>query len=176
MVPYTLEDVLAVLGEVAPHDWKAFFHARIDLPTARAPLGGLEAAGWRLTYRETPTRFLKLSEQAGKAIDLSFSLGLVLREDGVVVDVLPDAPAARAGLAPAMRVLAVNSRRFTPDLMREAVRETRRRPDVDLVMENGDLIRPHHLAYRAGARYPALERLPDRPDLLEAIYRSAVSR
>jgi predicted metalloprotease with PDZ domain len=173
VVPYTLEDVVAGLNEVAPLDWKQFFAARIDVPSARAPMGGLAAAGWNLVYRETPTRFIKLAEQAGKAVDLTFSLGLVVREDGVVVDVLPGTPAARAGLAPGMRLVAVSGRRFTAELLRQAVRETRTRPDVDLLAENGDLFTSHHLAYRGGARYPALERIAGRPDLLEAIYRSA---
>jgi predicted metalloprotease with PDZ domain len=176
VVPYTFEDLTAALGAIAGHDWRGFFAARIDVPTARAPLGGLDAAGWRLVYRETPTRFFKLAEQADKIVDLSFSVGLVLRDDGVVLDALPGAPAALAGIAPSMKVVAVNGRRFTADRVREAVRDTRGRPDLDLLTENGDVFRTHRLAYRGGARYPALERVPGRPDLLEAIYRPAAPR
>jgi predicted metalloprotease with PDZ domain len=176
VVPYTLDDLLTTLNGVAPHDWGAFFAERIDVPTAHAPLGGLANAGWKLVYRDTPTRFFKLAEQAGKVVDLSFSLGLVLREDGWVLDVLPDSPAARAGLAPAMKVVAVSARRFSANVAREAVAETRAHPDLDLLTENGDLFRSHHLAYRGGGRYPALERLPGKPDLLEAIYKPAAPR
>jgi predicted metalloprotease with PDZ domain len=165
--------MLAALTAVAAHDWRAFFAARIDVPTTHAPLGGLTAAGWRLVYRDTPTRFFKLTEEAGKVVDLSFSVGLVLRDDGTVLDVLPDTPAARAGLAPAMRLWAVNGRHFTPELVREAVRDTASHPDLELLAENAGVFRTHHVAYRGGARYPTLERLAQRADLLESIYRPA---
>jgi predicted metalloprotease with PDZ domain len=176
VVGYTLDDLVTALHAVAPQDWAAFFAQRIDVPTARAPLGGLASAGWRLAYRDTPTRFFKLVEQAGKVVDLSFSLGLVVRDDGQLLDVLPGSPAARAGLAPSMRLVAVDGRRFTPDRLREAVRETRTRPALDLLAENGEVLRAHHLSYQGGARYPALERLPGKPDLLEAIYKPAAPR
>ena len=47
VVTYTLDDVIAALNEVQPHDWRAFFHARIDEITEHAPLGGIEGGGWR---------------------------------------------------------------------------------------------------------------------------------
>lgn len=171
VAPYTLDDVLAALAAVAPHDWRAFFSARLDAPTARAPLGGLETAGWRVVYRDTPTGFHKQAQQVGKTIDLSYSLGLLLREDGGILDAIPGAPAARAGVGPGMKVVAVNGRRFSGDVVRDAVAATRTRPDVELLVENGDFFRTHRLAYRSGPRYPALERIPGRPDLLEAILR-----
>ncbi len=167
--PYTRRDVMTTLAEITPHDWEGFFAARIDVPTSRAPLGGIEASGWRLVYREQPTGFFKSLENARKEIDLSFSLGLVVDEEGGIIDVIPDAPAAKAGIGPGMRILAVNGRRFSRTVVGDAAAATKRKPDLDLLVENGDFIRPHSVRYRGGARFPALERDERRPDLLGAI-------
>jgi predicted metalloprotease with PDZ domain len=170
--PYELDDLVRALGEVAPHDWRAFFAARLDRPTSRAPLGGFETAGWRLVYRDTPSGYQKLAEQASKVTNLIFSLGLVLEESGRIYDAMPGLPAARAGLAPGMKVIAVNGRRFSAEVIREAVRATRQRPDLELLVENADYFRSYKVSYRAGARYPTLERIAGKPDLLEAIFRA----
>jgi predicted metalloprotease with PDZ domain len=167
--PYALEDVVAALNTVALHDWRAFFAARIDVPTARAPLGGLEASGWRLVYRETPSAFLKQVEAAGKTILLSWSLGLSLKDDGTVLDAIPGLPAARAGMAPGMKVIAVNGRRFSGDVMRDAVKARR---DLELLAEGGEYFRTYKVGYRGGARYPALERIAGKEDVLGEILRA----
>jgi predicted metalloprotease with PDZ domain len=169
VVPYSLDDVVAALQAVAPHDWRGFFAARVYAITPRAPLAGIEQAGWRLVYKDTPPPFFKNAEQAAKEIDLSYSLGLVLREDGSVIDVIPGSPAAAAGLGPAMKVVAVGGRRFSRDVLRAAVQATKTRPDLDLLVESDDFFRTHHLAVRGGDRYPALERDPARPDVLGQI-------
>ena len=167
--PYTLDDVVGALNAVAANDWGAFFRARIDAPTKRAPLGGLEAAGWRLVYQETPTGFFKQGEQAAKVVNLSFSLGLLLKDDGTVLDAIPGAPAARAGVAPGMKVIAVNGRRFNPDVVKDAVRATKQRADLELLVENGEYFRAYRLGYRGGARYPMLERIAGKGDVLGEI-------
>jgi predicted metalloprotease with PDZ domain len=171
VVTYTYDDLLSALAKIAPQDWRAFFSARLDVPTARAPLGGLEAAGYRLVYQAQPSRIFKASEKAGKQIDLSFSLGMVVREDGWVADVLPGSPAARAGLAPGVRVAAVDGRRFNPDVLREAVAATRTHRQVQMLVENAEMFATHTLSYAGGARYPVLERIAGKPDVLEAIWR-----
>ncbi len=79
VVPYTFDDVVAVLNEIAPLDWRQFFQTRVYAANPRAPLGGIEGAGWRLVFQETLPDMLKSIEAAHKLTDLSFSLGLTLR-------------------------------------------------------------------------------------------------
>jgi predicted metalloprotease with PDZ domain len=170
VLPYTLEDLLAALQGVCPLDWRQFFQARVYTTSARAPLGGIENGGWRLVYKESPSTFFRHSEQATKEMDFTFSLGLVMRDDGTIIDVAQASPAARAGMAPASRLVAVNGRRLTGDVMRAAVAATKTRPDLDLLVESSDYFRNHKVSYRGGNRYPTLERDGKRPDLLTAIY------
>jgi predicted metalloprotease with PDZ domain len=170
VMPYTFEDVVTALNETAPFDWRRFFQARINAVNPRAPLGGIEGGGWRLVYNDVLPDMLKSMEGAEKFTDLSFSLGISVKEDGLIVDVIPGLPADKAGVAPGMKLVAVNGRRWTPTLLRTAVKATRTsNASLELLVENGDFFKTCVLDYRDGERYPHLERDPARPDVLEQI-------
>jgi predicted metalloprotease with PDZ domain len=156
--PYVADDVVAALEAVAPHDWRGFFATRVRALAPKAPTGGIERGGWRLAYTGARPAFYKLVEQANKEVDLTFSLGLVLKDDGTVTDVLEGAPAARAGIGPGMKVIAVGGRRYSAELLRLAVAATAKRPDLDLLVENADEFRTHRVKYAGGERYPTLVR------------------
>ena len=170
VVPYTLDDVVAVLNEVTPLDWRGFFQQRVYAVNSRAPIGGIERGGWRLVYRDTPSDMLKNAETTKKGTDLSFSLGLSVKEDGGILDVIPDLPADRAGVGPGMKLLAVNNRRWKPELLRTAIREAKDgAAPVELLVENGDVFKTCRLDFRDGERYPHLERDAAKPDVLAEI-------
>ena len=175
VVPYTLDDVVAALNQVAPFDWRGFFQQRVYAVNARAPLGGIEHSGWRLTYRDTESDMFKNHEAGKKLIDLTFSIGLVLKEDGAIADVIPGSTADRAGVGAGMRLLAVNNRRWKPELLREAIREAKGgTAPIELLVENGDVFKTCRLDYHDGERYPHLERDAAKPDLLTAIIKPRV--
>ena len=92
VVPYTYDDVVKALNEIAPYDWRGFFQQRIYEINPHAPLGGIENAGWRLVYTNELPALLKTREGQRKYTDLSFSLGLSLGADGSINDVLPGTP------------------------------------------------------------------------------------
>jgi predicted metalloprotease with PDZ domain len=170
VVPYTFSDVVAALNEVAPYDWREFFQKRIYAVNPRAPLGGIENGGWRLAYTNAVPDMLKTAESVRKFTDMSFSLGLVLNEDGGITDVLPGSPADRAGVGSAMKLVAVNGRRWTPEILREAVKEAKTNSaPVELLVENDDYFKTCRLTYHDGEKYPCLERDAARPDLLSEI-------
>jgi len=170
VVPYTLDNVIATLNEISPRDWKQFFQKRVYATNPRAPLGGIEGAGWRLAYTNTIPEMFKLSETANKLTDLTFSLGLIVKEDGAIQDVIPGSPAHKAGVAPAMKLLAVNSRRWTPEILHAAVKagQTNSTP-IELLVENEDYFIPCKLDYHEGEKYPVLERDAAKADLLAEI-------
>jgi predicted metalloprotease with PDZ domain len=92
------EDVVAALNEIAPYDWGAFFQKRVYATNPRAPLGGIEAGGWRLTYTNAVPALLKARESGRKYTDMRMSLGLIVKEDGYIQDVIPGSPADKAGV------------------------------------------------------------------------------
>ena len=170
VVPYTLDDVVAALNSVAPYDWREFFQKRVYQINTRAPLGGVENAGWHLAYTNEVSAWLKAREGARKFTDLSFSLGFTLREDGSIIDVLPGSTADKEGIGPAMKLVAVNGRRWTPEILREAVKSAAAvHTPVELLVENDDYFRTHRLRYNDGEKYPCLQRDAGKPDLLAEI-------
>ena len=94
----------------------------------------------------------------------------VKTDDNVIEDVLPDSPAAKAGLAPGMKLVAVNGRKWTKENLRDAVRATKTsKGPLDLLADNGDFFRTFGVDYHGGERYPYVERDPSKPDLVSEI-------
>jgi predicted metalloprotease with PDZ domain len=157
--PYTFDDIVATLNGVLPYDWKGFLEKRLTATDAEPPLDGITRGGWKLTYAKERSELLKASDEEQKQINLLSSIGLLLKDDGQVIDVVPGKAADKAGIGPHMKVLAVNGRHLTADRLREAIAATRAGPTtLRLLAENGDYFRTYTLEYADGERYPRLER------------------
>ena len=77
-----------------------------------------------------------------------------------------NSPAYHAGLGPGMRIVAVNGRRATDDLLRQAIDDSKGRgPAVQLIVENAGYFRTVTLADHEGERYPHLVRSSGQPFL-----------
>jgi predicted metalloprotease with PDZ domain len=170
LVPYTADDLYAALGAVVLHDWRGFFAERVYAVQPRAPLGGIEGAGWKLVYTDQPNEFQKLRARSSKRIDESFSLGVWLKDDGTIDDIVTGSPAWEAGLGPGMKLVAVGGRAWAPEAVPEAVRaaKTSKAP-ITIAAVHGDVLKTFQVNYHEGERYPHLERDASRPDLLAAI-------
>jgi len=169
--PYTLEQLTRALNEVAAYDWQRFFDERVYAVAPKAPLGGIEEAGWQLVYSEEPNRVQEDYEETGKTLDLRFSLGLTIdSESGRLLDVIPGSAAATAEIAPGSNLVAVNGRRWSKALLDRAIREaaTGSGP-IRLLVENSDFFHDAVLDYRGGPQHPHLERVEPRADLLTTI-------
>jgi predicted metalloprotease with PDZ domain len=167
--PYTFDDVVNGLNEVVAFDWRGLLEKRLSSLAPDAPLQGLEAAGWKLAYGREPSAMQRAQEHRRKLMDLRASIGVFVDpKDGKLIDVVPGSPAFRAGLGPAMHVVAVNGRKFTEEGLRAAVARSGTER-VELLVENAETFRTYQLEYTGGARYPYLERIPGRADLLSAI-------
>jgi predicted metalloprotease with PDZ domain len=167
---YTFDDVVATLNKVQPYDWAAFLRTKLDGHGPGAPLDGLARAGWKLVYTETPTDYVKGMEERNKALDLTYSLGVSVAQDGAVRNVVWDGPAFRAGLAANSTVMAVNDRVYKPELLKAAIKEAKEGKPIRLLVRKGNVLRTIALDYRDGLRYPRLERIPGTKDRLEAIF------
>ncbi|HEY1755759.1 MAG TPA: hypothetical protein VGG72_10215 [Bryobacteraceae bacterium] len=168
--PYTFDDVVAGLNSVQAYDWAGFLNQRLHSTDAHAPLGGIEHAGWKLVYDGVRSDYWKAGEEARKWSDLSYSIGLKVREDGTIADVQYGGPAQKAGVAPSTKLIAVNNRQFTPTLLRETVAKTTSSDKpVELLIKTGDYYEVHRVDYHGGERYPHLVRDSSVPDLLTEI-------
>jgi predicted metalloprotease with PDZ domain len=170
--PYTFDDVVNTLNQVVPYDWRAFWTERLTNHGPGAPLGGIEGSGWRVVYDENRSEMLKATESEYKIVSAEYSIGLALNDDGFVSDAIEGLPAAKAGIGPGMKVIAVNGRRFSGNALRDALRLGKNSSEpLELLVENAEYYRTYKLDYHGGEKYPHLVRDSTKPDLLGEIIR-----
>ena len=171
VLPYTFDDLVAALDQVAPSDWRKFLTDRLAATGARGPLGGVEGGGWKLAFTEEKPELVKTIEaspQGGQ--DLRYSVGLALNKSGGIVDVIHGSPADQAGLSPGMKLVAVDGRAYTADGMNAALRAGKAGAGpLELLVENTGYYKTHPVRYNGGERYPRLVRDESKPDLLQQI-------
>src|SRR5215467_375086 len=113
---------------------------------------------------------LKAAEKAHNFVDARFSIGLSLDDKGGIHDVLYNSPAWNAHIAPGMTLVAVNGRRYTADVLREALKAGKDKgPRLDLLVVNGDFYKSYTLDYHGGEKYAHLVREETKPDVLGEI-------
>jgi predicted metalloprotease with PDZ domain len=169
--PYTFDDVVNAMNQVAPYDWRKFFTERLTSLDAGAPLGGIEQGGWHLVFDDTPGEMGDAAEGSRRQLDAVFSVGLSLNDSGTVQDVVTGSPAYQAGFGPGMKLMAVNGRRFSMSGFNEALAAAARpgAGPIEFIVENGEYYRVFRVDYHDGKRYPHLVRDAGRPDVLAEI-------
>jgi predicted metalloprotease with PDZ domain len=170
---YTFDDVVNALNRIAPYDWRGFWIERLTNHGPGAPLGGIEGSGWKLVYDENASEMERGAETNWHMVNATDSIGLNLREDGSVVDTIEGMAAAQAGIGPGMKLIAVNGRKYSPEVLRDALKagKTGSAP-LELLVENTDYYKTFKLDYHGGERYPHLVRDESKPDLLTEIYKA----
>jgi predicted metalloprotease with PDZ domain len=170
---YTFDEVVNTLNQVVPYDWRGFWTQRLTTHDAHAPFGGIERSGWKVVYDETRSEMIRTREEDYREIDASYSIGLLIKEDGEVVDTVEGMLAARAGIGPAMKIVAVNGRRFTPQVLRDALAAGKNSKEpLQLLVENTDYFRTFNVDYHEGEKYPHLVRDESKADMLTDIVRA----
>ncbi|MGB8011079.1 MAG: M61 family peptidase [Terriglobales bacterium] len=169
---YTFDDVVNTLDQVVRYDWRGSWTERLTNHGPGAPLSGVEGSGWKLVYDENPSELDRARDDA-KNVNAHYSVGLWFDADGVIRDAVEGMTAAKSGIGPGMKVVAVNGRRFTPEVWRDAMRAAKTSPaPIELIVENTDYFRVVKLDYHGGEKYPHLVRDEAKPDLLTEIYRA----
>lgn len=172
---YTFEDVVATLNKVQPYDWASYLRERIDGNTPFA--NSVEETGWRLVYREEPNAVAKSPAASARGgDDFVYSIGLMLGKDGAVNDVRWDGPAFNAGVGTGMTVVAVNDQAYSKDVLSDAIKAAKTsdggkgdKAPIRLLVRDFDRYRNVNIDYHGGLRYPHLERIEGKPDLLSKI-------
>jgi predicted metalloprotease with PDZ domain len=170
---YNFDDIVNALNQIASYDWRGFWTERLTNHGPGGPLGGLAGSGWKLVYDEFPSELDRAQGADGKSMNARYSLGLLLGNDGVVKDTIEGMIAAKAGIGPGMKIVAVNGRRITSDVWRDAIRASKTSSSpIEVIVENTDYFRVVKLDYHGGEKYPHLVRDESKPDLLTEIFRA----
>ena len=163
---YTFDDVVKTLDGIAKFDWAPFLRERLD---GHGPLiNGIAEHGWKLVYTDKPSDAIKAIEAIRGNADLTYSLGVSVGKDGSIGDVLWDGPAFKAGLSPAMKIVAVNGAEYSADALKDAVTAASKDKSqpVELLVKNFDSYKTVRVDYHDGLKYPHLERDSSKPDTL----------
>jgi predicted metalloprotease with PDZ domain len=170
VVPYTFDEVVRTLNEVAAYDWASLLRGRVGATSTHAPLGGIEREGWKLVYNDQPNAFSSAEEKLSKSASFAYSLGFTLDKDGKLIDVSVGSPAYASGLGPSMKLVAVNGRKWTPEILHTAIKAAQGTTSpIELLVENAQFFRTYSMSYHDGERNPHLERVPSQPDLLDTL-------
>jgi predicted metalloprotease with PDZ domain len=170
---YTFDDVVNTLNQVVAYDWRGFWTERLTNHGPGAPLGGIEGSGWKVVYDDTPSEMLSNSAGMYHFVPAAFAIGLELNDDGSISDTIEGMPAAKAGIGPGMKLVAVNGRQFSSEVLRDAIKvaKTSTAP-IELLIENTDYYKTYRIDYHAGEAYPHLVRDDSKPDLLSDILKA----
>jgi len=167
---YTFDDIVNTLNQVAAYDWRGFWTERLQNHGANAPLTGFENSGWKLVYDDTPSELVRAQERDREGMNAASSIGLWLHDDGRVMDTIEGMPAAKAGIGPGMKLIAVNGRRFSPEILRDALKQGKiSSQPLELLIENTEYFKSYKLDYHDGEKYPHLTPSLTKPDMLGEI-------
>ena len=170
---YTFDDIVNTLNQVAPYDWRAFWTERLTNHGPGAPLGGIEGSGWKLVYDDTRSALVQAVEGERDSVNATYSIGLRLKSDGLITDTIEGLPAAKAGIGPGMRLVAVNGRKFSKGVLQDALREGKNgSAALELLVENTEYYKTYKLDYHEGEKFPHLVRDESKADLLSDIIKA----
>jgi len=170
---YTFEDVINTLNQVAAYDWRGFWTERLTNHGPGAPLGGIEGSGWKLVYDDTRSGLVQAVESERGSVNAAYSIGLSLKGDGTITDTVEGLPAARVGIGPGMKLVAVNGRKFSKGVLQDALREGKNSAaPIELLVENTEYYKTYKLDYHEGEKFPHLVRDESKPDLLSEIIKA----
>jgi predicted metalloprotease with PDZ domain len=165
---YEFADVVRELGATAEYDWDGFLRRRVTAPQESLPLDVVGRLGYRLKYADKPPAAGPRVTAPPADNPAADSLGVVI-VNGRVRSVDPGLPADKAGLAPGLRVIGVNGKRYSTNRLRDAIADSVTRKKVEFLLEDGDEFRTVVVPYADGLRYLELARADGRPDVLGAI-------
>jgi len=164
--PYTFDNVVSALNQIAPYDWAKFFHERLTSLSPESPQGGIENGGWKVVFSAKPPLAGLRGGNPGEA----FSLGLKLGRDGRVSDSIVGSPAYKAGVTSGMTVAGVNGRVFTPEILDDAIKAAQNNAaPIRLLVIDEDYYKTADVEYHGGERYPHLERVESKSDYLDEL-------
>lgn len=174
---FSFDDLVAAMNEIAAYDWRTFFRERLLSTDDHAPVGGLSSGGWNLTYSDEPNQMIAASQAALGLADYTSSIGMLIKADGTVQDVLPGMPAFQQGVSPYTRVVAVNGRQFSIDELNRAVTDSKAQAGpIVLLLSNAGFLENHEMDYHGGLRYPHLVRNEGATDYLDGILKPRVTK
>jgi predicted metalloprotease with PDZ domain len=133
----------------------------------------LQSSGWQLTYSAEKNTYLEVWQKRTKSTTRDWSIGFAVDKNDTIIDTVEERAAARAGVGPGMKLVAVNGRRYTAEVLDAAIAEAHAaHKPIELMVQNDDFFRTLSVPYYDGPRWPHLTRIAARPDVLSAVLKA----
>jgi predicted metalloprotease with PDZ domain len=172
VVPYDFNEIVADLNQVVKYDWAGFLSDRVNGINPHVNVEGIEQGGYKLVYTDKPSEYQKarLALRPGGP-DVWFSLGIALDTDGTTItDVRVGGPADKAKFVPGEKIMAVNGKVYSKDVLHAAIRASKASSaPIHFILQNDTLVNEVDVDYHDGERYPTLVRVEGTPAYLDDI-------
>ena len=90
---------------------------------------------------------------------------MVHQREKHAIDVRWQSAAFEAGLAPGVKLIAVNGDKFTADILKDAIASAKTgTAPIELLVQSGDTFNTVKADYHGGLRFPHLDRIDGTPD------------
>lgn len=168
---YDRAEVVRTLEQTyAGEDWDALIRERIESPVETLKIVLPERLGYELRLTNEPTDEQRKDISDSRGVNLRNSLGFSANKDGEVTSIVPGSAADVEKFDYGMKITAVSDQVFSPDALRDAVRESPETGFVELLLatEEGTLRRVT-FDYDGGMRHPRLVPIQGRDDHLTPI-------
>ena len=167
VVEFNLGEMVAGLNAVVGYDWLGFFREKVIDVAPKVDVDGIERAGYRFVYTDEPGERQETEEERKKAIWNSIGVELG-GDEGVLTDVKRGGPADLAKLAPRQTIVKVGGAAFSIEALAKEI-GTNTTGQINLTVRFQDETWEVQVGYLGGLRYPRIERVVGKHDLLSEI-------
>ena len=167
---YTRAEIERLLNEVVPYDWHAFIEKRVYALAPTPPTDELARTGWRLVYTSKPNEFIEAFAMLRHGNDQWYTYGFEIGKDDTVTDVREGSPAWTAGMAPGMKIAAVDGQAYSDDVLKYISTQAEHSDGpTDFLVQQDSWYHTYQVTYHGGPKYPHLERIAGKRDMLAKI-------
>lgn len=159
-VTYNFDDVAKALNKIAPFDWKSMLSQRIDGDATKTLLNGFKASGYNLVYTDKPNLFIKDLEAKNKTINLNYSLGLSVANDGAISNVIWGGKGFEKGLAVGDKIIAINGKAWSKDNINDEIAASKNiKSSMQFIILADNIYKVIDIDYHDGHKYPHFEKV-----------------
>ena len=177
MLGFEETEIIAELSSLVENDWEGLVTHWMKERQEALPLDFVTRMGYGLSYENEPTNYVKTREKDGNYASAFHAIGMSVSSDGVIHgSMVPGMLADKAGLAPGMKIIGVNGKKFTVDRFRDGVKESTTRRSIEFLLLDGEVFETVTLPYADGARYLHLTPNSDKTDRLADIMKGRVTK
>ena len=175
---YDRAQIEALLNQVQPYDWHAFFDKYVYSVAVHPPTDEIERSGWKLVYTDKPNTFISAGESLRHSINAWYSIGAdISSRTGRVSDVRENSPAWQAGLAVGETIQAIDGQAFDPDVFAYALKRAQHGgAAITMLVSQDGWYSMLTVDYHDGALYPHLERTTGTTDMLGEIMKPVATQ